>query len=84
MPLGIRIYPIFHKKLLELAPLDAKLALDVKLKDNNYTVEEIKDLQKIGSQWKYLVKWQGWPESHNTWEPEENLTNCKKLVQEYH
>ena len=31
-----------------------------------------------------MVKWQGWPDSHNTWELERNLTNCKLLVQEYH
>ena len=80
----MRIHPVFHKKLLELAPLDAKLATDIELKDDEYEVEEIKDLRKIGSQWKYLVKWQGWPESYNTWEPEGNLTNCKSLVHEYH
>ena len=40
----MRIYLVFHKKLLELAPLDTKLALDVKLKDDDYTVKEIKDL----------------------------------------
>ncbi|EFQ86743.1 hypothetical protein PTT_17912, partial [Pyrenophora teres f. teres 0-1] len=42
--LGIRIYSIFYKKLLELALLDAKLATDVELKDNEYKVEEIKNL----------------------------------------
>ncbi|KAL6161700.1 hypothetical protein ACJBU6_00803 [Exserohilum turcicum] len=47
-------------------------------------VEAIRDLRKIGRQWKYLVKWQGWPDSQNTWEPEENLTNCKSLIREYH
>ncbi|KAL6151626.1 hypothetical protein ACJBU6_09574 [Exserohilum turcicum] len=57
---------------------------DIELEDDEYVVEEIKDLRKIGSQWKYLVKWQGWPESYNTWELEENLTNCKSLVREYH
>ena len=45
----MRIYPVFHKKLLELAPLDAKLATDIELKDDEYEVEEIKDLRKIGS-----------------------------------
>ncbi|EFQ89946.1 hypothetical protein PTT_13616, partial [Pyrenophora teres f. teres 0-1] len=44
--LGIRIYPVFYKKLLELALLDTELATDVELKDNEYEVEEIKDLQK--------------------------------------
>ena len=44
----MRIYPIFYKKLLELALLDAKIAIDIKLKDDEYEVKEIKDLQKIG------------------------------------
>ena len=82
--LGIKVHPIFYVKLLELAPLDAKLAENVELKNDKYNVKEVKDLKKIRSQWKYLVKWQGWLESYNTWELEENLTNCKSLVREYH
>jgi hypothetical protein len=49
LPYGTRIYPIFYKKLLELAPLDAKLATELELKDDEYEVEEVKDLRKIGS-----------------------------------
>ncbi|EMD92703.1 hypothetical protein COCHEDRAFT_1098792, partial [Bipolaris maydis C5] len=44
----IRIYLVFYKKLLEPAPLDAELVTDIELKDDEYEVEEIKDLQKIG------------------------------------
>ncbi|EMD60673.1 hypothetical protein COCSADRAFT_346009, partial [Bipolaris sorokiniana ND90Pr] len=44
--LSMRIHPIFYKKLLELAPLDAKLVTDIELKDDEYKVEKIKDLQK--------------------------------------
>ena len=40
----MRVYPVFYKKLLELAPLDAKLAIDIELKDNKYKVKEIRDL----------------------------------------
>ena len=84
LPSGMRIHPVFHKKLLEPAPQEAELLQDVELEDDEYVVEEVKDLRKIKGQWKYLVKWEGWPESHNTWEPEGNLTNCKSLVREYH
>jgi hypothetical protein len=43
----MRVYLIFYKKLLELAPLDAKLATDIELEDNKYKVKEIRDLQKV-------------------------------------
>ena len=43
----MRVYSIFYKKLLELAPLDTKLAIDIELKDNKYKVKEIRDLRKI-------------------------------------
>jgi hypothetical protein len=40
----MRVYFIFYKKLLELAPLDTKLVIDIELKDNKYKVKEIRDL----------------------------------------
>jgi hypothetical protein len=43
----MRVHPVFHKKLLEPAPLDAELATDIELEDDEYEVEEIKDLQKV-------------------------------------
>ncbi|XP_014549989.1 hypothetical protein COCVIDRAFT_117002 [Bipolaris victoriae FI3] len=43
----MRIYPVFYKKLLELAPLDAKLVIDIELKDDEYEVKEVKNLRKI-------------------------------------
>ena len=42
----MRIYLVFYKKLLELVLLDAEIAIDVELKDDEYEVEEIKDLRK--------------------------------------
>ncbi|EMD85599.1 hypothetical protein COCHEDRAFT_1117534 [Bipolaris maydis C5] len=55
----MRIHPIFYKKLLELAPLDAKLAMDIELKDDKYEVKEVKNLRKIGrnlTNYKSLVR----------------------------
>ena len=40
----MHIYLVFYKKLLELALLNAEIAIDVELKDDEYKVEEIKDL----------------------------------------
>jgi len=44
----MRIYLVFYKNLLELALLNAEIATDIKLKDDEYKVEEIKDLQRFG------------------------------------
>jgi hypothetical protein len=43
----MRIYLVFYIKLLELALLNAKIATNIELEDDEYKVEEIKDLQKI-------------------------------------
>jgi hypothetical protein len=43
----MRVYSVFYKKLLELAPLDTKLVIDIKLKNNEYEVKEIRNLQKV-------------------------------------
>ena len=40
----MRIYLVFYKSLLELALPDAKVVTDIKLKDNEYEIKEIRDL----------------------------------------
>ncbi|CAO3596283.1 unnamed protein product [Absidia cylindrospora] len=37
----------------------------------------------IGSRNKFLVKWKDYNDEFNTWEPEENLTAAKDLVEQY-
>ena len=40
----MRIYLVFYKKLLELALLNTKIAIDVELEDDEYKAKEIRDL----------------------------------------
>ena len=50
-----------------------------------YEVEQILDTRLFG-RWKkrqYLIKWKGYAEAHNSWEPEENV-NAPELVKEFH
>ena len=48
-----------------------------------YEVERIVDSRPDGSGGtEYNVKWKGWDESDNTWEPEENL-ECPKKLREF-
>jgi histone-lysine N-methyltransferase SUV39H len=49
-----------------------------------YEVEKILDHRKAqNGEVLYLVKWKGWPRENSTWEPEENLTNCKQTLKNY-
>ncbi len=45
---------------------------------NHYEVESIIDkvLDKKTGKELYCIKWKGYPNSSNTWEPRENLTTC--------
>ncbi|XP_060228678.1 histone-lysine N-methyltransferase SUV39H2 isoform X2 [Meriones unguiculatus] len=49
---------------------------------NNYEVEYLCDYKVVKDEEYYLVKWKGWPESTNTWEPLRNL-KCPQLLQQF-
>ena len=48
--------------------------------DELYEVEKILDNRDS----QYLVKWVGYGPEANTWEPVENLLNCKELLNTFH
>ncbi|XP_068162680.1 histone-lysine N-methyltransferase SUV39H1-like isoform X1 [Antennarius striatus] len=50
---------------------------------NDYEVEFLCDYKKIREEEFYLVKWKGYPEADNSWEPKRNL-KCSKLMKQFH
>jgi hypothetical protein len=48
-----------------------------------YEAEVIRDSKMEGEIRYYLIKWVGWPEKENTWEPEEYLINSRELIAEF-
>ncbi|KAK0669318.1 hypothetical protein QBC41DRAFT_364796 [Cercophora samala] len=50
-----------------------------------YEVEAIRDsgIDDKTKAHKFLVKWKGYPESENTWEPKSNLKGAEELVREF-
>lgn len=51
--------------------------------EDGFVVERIEGRKEINGTMFYLVKWDGWPQSHNTWEPESNLGNIKFMIDEF-
>jgi hypothetical protein len=86
LPKDAKIHSVFHVSLLE--PADPRTPIQ---KDFHYQVEEETEweVEKIiqrrgnGRRDEYLVKWLGYPDSENTWEPVTNLTNCRALLDQF-
>lgn len=69
-----------NKTILERE--EAKLVAKTEAKNGEYEVEAILDSKLIKGKTKYLIRWKGWDESDDTWEPEETL-NCPELIKKF-
>ncbi|XP_060838968.1 heterochromatin protein 1-like [Rhopalosiphum padi] len=61
----------------------AKKSKDEKRQSKEYEVEKIIFHEVLPDATVYLVKWKHCAEEQCTWEPEENLENCEKILLRY-
>ncbi|WOL05501.1 hypothetical protein Cni_G14230 [Canna indica] len=54
-----------------------------KLEDGFYEIEDIRKKRVRKGQIQYLIKWRGWPETANTWEPLENIQSCADIIEAF-
>jgi hypothetical protein len=94
LPADWKIHPVFHVSLLRPAKLDDRLhpeIIDDTLKpdpiivgrEEEYEVERIVRHQGGKRRRMFLVKWKGYPEEENTWEPRRNLSHARETVLRY-
>jgi Chromo (CHRromatin Organisation MOdifier) domain len=84
----MRIYPVFHISLLESADPDTPTGpapeIHPNLQEEIYTVQKVLKVRRHRKTLQWLVKWEGYGNEQNTWEPKENLIDCLEALQEYY
>ena len=84
LPQDARVHPVFHVSLLEPAHPSVPLQRTFRFEpdeENEYEVEKVLNMSTSGKE--FLVKWKGYPSSENTWEPYQNLVNCRQTIVDY-
>src|SRR5487761_1760216 len=91
LPHQWNIHPVFHANLLtpfvetdSHSPNFSKPPPDLINDEEQYEVEAIRSHRRHGrkKQLQYLLKWKGYPESDNTWEPVD-MIHAPDLVKQY-
>lgn len=87
LPTSVKLHPIFHISLLESAEGTIKVSprkQEPEVEDPlEYKVEKIISKKWINGEWLYEVRWEGYAETENTWEPAKHLTHCQRKLQEF-
>jgi hypothetical protein len=92
LPHFFRVHPVFHERVL-VPYKDPKVHFPDRVvsivepeeiePEKDYEVEKILDHRRYRRAKQYLVKWTGYGDNHNSWEPEKNLAGASHLLNEY-
>lgn len=82
-----RLHHTFHVSLLE--PYRRRQGYDTPEPqdidgEEEWEVEQILDDVGLGSKRKFYVRWKGFSEAYDTWEPERNLRHAREAIAEYY
>ncbi|QRW24417.1 Retrotransposable element Tf2 protein [Rhizoctonia solani] len=89
LPPTMRIHNVFYMGLLSKVKRDNKHAFENRPPpvtvdgEEEYEVEGITNAEERNGKWFFQVKWKGYGSKENTWEPQENLKNAKKILEKY-
>ena len=87
LPHTIKVHPVFHVSLLEPCKgsnyPDEYPPPEVIGDEEEYKIEKILDSHCQHGHIQYLVKWKGYPNCDNQWEPPANLGNTEDILQNF-
>ena len=91
LPPALKIHDVFHVDCLSpykgndvnglTPPPPDPVTVDG---EEEYKVNHIRDSKLFGRTLKYLVRWTGYGEGEDTWEPASNLKHSPEKIQEFH
>ncbi|KAG8795051.1 hypothetical protein FRC12_018602 [Ceratobasidium sp. 428] len=91
IPKSMQIHPVFHTSRLALVKDDSipgrkpKPVPPVNVKgDVHYEIEKILNSRIYRRQLQYLVRWKGHDPSADSWEPAEEMSSARRVVNEFH
>ena len=91
LPGTMKVHPVFHAS--KLIPYQSDTIADrnppkpgpIEVEGHDeFEVEAILDSRIHRNKVQYFVKWKGYDESENSWEPLHNLRNSRRLLDEFH
>jgi hypothetical protein len=99
LPANLKIHPVFHVSLLkayqqggrvqpppvpELIEDELEYEVESVLAHRDVRVRRKRNRARTPVlQRQYLIKWKGYDESNNTWEPDRNCSNCQDKIDDY-
>jgi hypothetical protein len=88
LPKRMRIHPVFHVSLLEPATPDATLQQDVRnidpeIQEPIYQVERILKERTVRGQKQYLVRWEGYDHTEDSWQLSEHFESQRPIEEFY-
>jgi hypothetical protein len=93
LPAGLRMHNVFHISLFRpyiegKSPRSPPIPEVIK-GEFEFIVQKIMKFKVVEDNHKskkireFLVRWKGYSAEHDTWEPEDNLTNCPSILEKY-
>ena len=86
LPKSLQIHDVINVSRLSpyISPIEGQQSLPpppIEIQgQEEYEVEQILDSRKRRGKLQFLVKWKGYTDEHNSWEPFENLENAPKVA----